>query len=658
MLKLNKFEGKGACRFKATANKARSGRVTLSTSSNLEHDATCPIASGKVKGKMLSKAGDNFKSTLEAHGYKANLKVMETEAAKAGLGGYTVSKDVMYSFQRRSRKKLNEDYEKQFAELPHFLRRLLHKNTGYSAVVLDSKGVFEHAFMSLGVAQDVIKIHGRPVCSTDFGHMKHDLFGGLNATGIFQLGDGRLIHLWSCIFAGSNESTWMWETCAKHIVEAGLEGCYHNAVHFRDRHAGCDHFESLLKIEYGMYCSAHILRNIREHRASNPEQALEKRFHDNMFWAVQGSSTADEYAINLLKFEFNFPRTMAYIREIEPAKWVHFAQVAAGAATWGWRTNNASEIGQGNYLQNLRNMNVLRYFSSLAFKTFDVIELAARDHQTWQAQVQAYAVTDLVPHGLKLYTDRTKAASKCVVKKIATTGVVKYHDPSQSFDHPERVVNLATKTCSCLEWQMTRFPCKCAIALASASGKAPNIFVSEVAHKSYKICARELDTVSKLCVFVLPPTSEELLERSGSAETIVREIEAAEEEDAGPPAGKCIVPEVVIAPPRRYKEGHGNSKRKRKRTGQPAASTGRTMTRTFTAAVQADESTKNDARQTCANCRKAGRTDIERHKSSLCPYQDGLAATAVECILVLSATDSEDNGEGGAAAVGGAAAEP
>jgi hypothetical protein len=174
----------------------------------------------------MLKRGGNLKATLEAHGNKATMQVMKVEAAKIGLGGSTVQKYTMCRHQRGQRARDNEDYEKQFEELPRWFRRLFKQNSGYCAIATDDEGVFEYAFLTLGPVQDAIKASGRPVCSTDFGHMKHDFFGGLNATGMFQPGDGRLLHLWSAVFAESNGSTYLWETCAKHIEAAGLAHFY------------------------------------------------------------------------------------------------------------------------------------------------------------------------------------------------------------------------------------------------------------------------------------------------------------------------------------------------------------------------------------------------------------------------------------------------
>jgi hypothetical protein len=60
---------------------------------------------------------------------------------------------------------------------------------------VDTNGVFKSAFVVHCAAVKVINSHGRPVCSTDFGHFKHDYFDGLNATGLcFHLFD------WLCSF--------------------------------------------------------------------------------------------------------------------------------------------------------------------------------------------------------------------------------------------------------------------------------------------------------------------------------------------------------------------------------------------------------------------------------------------------------------------------
>ena len=150
---------------------------------------------------------------------------------------------------------------------------------------MDNNGVFKSAFVVHCAAVDVINAHGRPVCSTDFGHFKHDYFDGLNATGscfylchwlcviyvafwagLFQMGSGKLLAVWTAIFVNKSESNELWAECAEALKKAGVENLYNGVVHFRDRHTGCAVFEEKLQISRGMYCVPHILRNILQHK--------------------------------------------------------------------------------------------------------------------------------------------------------------------------------------------------------------------------------------------------------------------------------------------------------------------------------------------------------------------------------------------------------
>ena len=70
---------------------------------------------------------------------------------------------------------------------------------------VDNNGVFKSVFVVHYAAVAVVREHGRPVCSTDFGHFKHDYFDGLNATGLCIRLFVRLI-LCPCFFAKHSHS--------------------------------------------------------------------------------------------------------------------------------------------------------------------------------------------------------------------------------------------------------------------------------------------------------------------------------------------------------------------------------------------------------------------------------------------------------------------
>lgn len=246
-IKANPYKGAGACAFKATAQVSRStGVVALSDTSVLTHSATCPIAGGKVKASML-KSDPCFQAAAEAHGNRANVKVLASEAAKAGASSAT-----LWRTQRGMRKIADAAYELKFNELPVLLVDFVEKNPGsHATLVVDEEGVFRYCFLAIGPVHAAIVVAGRPVFSTDFGHLKGDA-AGLNATGMAQLGCGRLIALWTAIFADTNEDIDMWETVANLIKDAGMDDVYRDAVHFRDRHAGATRFEVILNVKWGM----------------------------------------------------------------------------------------------------------------------------------------------------------------------------------------------------------------------------------------------------------------------------------------------------------------------------------------------------------------------------------------------------------------------
>lgn len=247
------------CVFMASASKNRTtGLWTLSGKSVLEHSQSCPVASAKVKPSMLAK-DPAWRASIGAHGGKAKAKVIRAEAAKIGLGGSAATNDALYQAQKKVRGELNLLWEAQWAEFGRYFHKL--KEAGIKAVYdTNDDGVFLRAFVAFPAGFEAITVNGRGVCSTDFGHIKHEYFGGLNATGLFQLGDGTVIPLWSAIFAESEgaESQFMWEYCAEQIKNAGFENLYKGAVHFRDRHRGADGFERILSIEKGMCVNTYV----------------------------------------------------------------------------------------------------------------------------------------------------------------------------------------------------------------------------------------------------------------------------------------------------------------------------------------------------------------------------------------------------------------
>jgi hypothetical protein len=118
-----------------------------------------------------------------------------------------------------------------------------------------------------------------------------------------------------------------------------------------------------------------------------------------------------------------------YLKAIDVKRWVNYAQVASGAATWGWRTNNMGEIAQ-QWLRELRKCDPLTFLSGLVQNVFKKLTSIAADYATYRRQSPHQVVGNLVPHGIKLYLQRVDAARHCQVTMTGPrTAIVRYVVP-------------------------------------------------------------------------------------------------------------------------------------------------------------------------------------------------------------------------------------
>ena len=430
----------------------------------------------------------------------------------------------------------------------------------------------------------------------------------------------------------------MWKTCAKEIIEAKCASIYESSVHFRDRHTGGKTFEDILKIGKGMYCVPHLERNIRQHKGKQSDKVLEKNFSTNALFHLQASPTSADFKDRLNSFAKRYPNTAKYIEAIDPYKWVYYAQVKymfyillccpvmhanyynkiaflcfrniakfhvismctkveIRAATFGWRSNNMSEIGQGRYLQEYRKCHPLDFISSVVRKTYVIITDMSNRHTIWRQQDHLNATNNLVPHGVKLFLQRSSDAAKCKVTNMGNGGLVVYFVPGSGVTQLERTVDIVGKTCTCGMWQVYQFPCPCAIAVALKQGLSASAFVEQNCGASYYIKDEEMRAITMALKTCAAPSGEDLLRPENVDEDL------------------CFIP-----PPSRVKEKHAGNKRKRKETKSTSNSSGRTHTASYTSASN-HTAFKKRARQMCSKCVRAGVvvTEANWHKAKHCP---------------------------------------
>jgi hypothetical protein len=153
--------------------------------SSIMHCQVCTTAGGKVKLQELL-SSESFVRSIRAHGGRASEKVLRAEAGKLGLGGDAATADLFWRANARIRGEENGQSDNKWRAFPLYMQRLASTSDVFCKTWLDGHGVFKGAFILMYPAYAVIKAIGRPVCSTDMGHFKNDIFEGTNATGSYN----------------------------------------------------------------------------------------------------------------------------------------------------------------------------------------------------------------------------------------------------------------------------------------------------------------------------------------------------------------------------------------------------------------------------------------------------------------------------------------
>ena len=118
-------------------------------------------------------ADGEFLRAVQSHGGHAAYKNLS--AGRGDAAGVAV---VMRA-QKHIRDFDEKAYEKQFTVLPQYLANSIRKNpTSFYRLETEPDGRFKWAYLCFGFVAEALRVCGRTVCSTDFGHMKNGLFQG------------------------------------------------------------------------------------------------------------------------------------------------------------------------------------------------------------------------------------------------------------------------------------------------------------------------------------------------------------------------------------------------------------------------------------------------------------------------------------------------
>lgn len=226
-------------------------------------------------------------------------------------------------------------------------------------------------------------------------------------------------------------------------------------------------------------------------------------FPEKPFWKIQGATSESEYWAAIAEMKTNFPSVADYLSEIDRTRWVLYAQVQAGATTFGWRTSNQAEIGQ-SMLKKLRGYHPLNFFEEFGIYVAVAIADGMKDFIKWRVQ----SSHGIVPFAIVRAKEQAQLGGNCQTRDIGQDQYqVQFVDPYSHGEHEVRVVDVRQKTCSCLEWQVYRLPCRHAFAAYQSRGLSWETVMTvdsvgdytenpSTLHKSYRI---PNESVSPLC---------------------------------------------------------------------------------------------------------------------------------------------------------------
>ena len=178
--------GLSACPFVVVASRSQAGKpIRVSAAKTvLTHSESC---SSIVRHQPQTlKLDPHVNAVVHASGGKASAKQLQAAALQSGL---VADSQALYSAQQQIQKLSNGMLELRLSALPTFLADIVHANPGTVVdLQLKDDGSFDRAFLMLDSCVQAALVVGRKVAGSDFGHLQHGMFDGVEASGCFKTG--------------------------------------------------------------------------------------------------------------------------------------------------------------------------------------------------------------------------------------------------------------------------------------------------------------------------------------------------------------------------------------------------------------------------------------------------------------------------------------
>jgi hypothetical protein len=215
-----------------------------------------------------------------------------------------------------------------------------------------------------------------------------------------------------------------------------------------------------------------------------------------------------------------------------------------------------AESGQ-SWAKKMRSMHPLDFFNAYFTKCSIVVTRELQNQKKWAAH-DVCTAAGLVPWAVNKAQALALAGRNVQVVQVGPDQYqCQYYDPGTAAAHVQRCLNIAAARCTCLEYQTYRFPCKDVFAALQATRGDAWITVVKTFNVYVDTCFQLNPNLAIVMETVIAPDMEMLNYMRDSDYATCMSLENA---DLGLP--------VLVPPPMRVKEKHGNSKRNRKRKGR------------------------------------------------------------------------------------------
>ncbi|XP_057784957.1 uncharacterized protein LOC131002492 [Salvia miltiorrhiza] len=378
----------------------------------------------------------------------AVLKPKEMAAQLQREYGFHVDYSVAYVGRNHAIKLIYGDPDKSFEMIPSYLHMVQHCNTD-TIIDLETDGdaVFKYCFMALGACICGFLSSGRPIIVVDATHLKGK-YKGVMFVAVTKDGNEQVFPLAVGLGDKENDSSWSWFFTRLRRAF----GVPDNLLFVSDQHMSIKNaVEAIFPgVPHGL-CTYHLQKNLA-------------RFGANivaMFQRAANSYQRDKFDLHF--GQLGLLQDKGAYRKLVDAQPCRWARSCCGVRRYNFMTSNCAEVFNGR----------LRWGRRLPMCTLLEFVRTLIAHWFVERRTKAMARTHPLTEYAALKLDISVEEGRTM--EVNPINTFKF---TVSSSDRKYIVDLRTKSCSCLEFDLDLIPCSHAAAAILKSKQSCLPYVS------------------------------------------------------------------------------------------------------------------------------------------------------------------------------------